>query len=453
MFWKVVQESFLRPEHRRRALWAMLAVALGTTVAAAMLLVSLDIGDKMGRELRALGANIVITPSADTLPVEIGGIDYRPVSEGAYIAESSLGKLKEIFWRNNIIAFAPYLYMPVRVADFPDGQPAGEKTSSLADHSRILVGTWWDHSVVTSTGEQFRTGIRQLNPTWKLEGGLTGESGSEEGENFGWIGSSLAEALGLGLGDTIHLVAEDAEPGEIAGGREFSLLVKGILTTGGAEDNQIFTSLGLVQSWAGLDGKVRKVDVSALIKPEDELSHRDPRTMTPEQYDLWYCSPYLSSILHQIGEVLPGTAARQIRQVAETQGNVLSKLTFLLGMLALLALIAAALSISSMASLTVVERRKEIGLMKAIGAQNWLIATFFLSEIALQGMAGGILGFAGGQLLAKVVGQVVFGTDVAVNWMLLPLMLLVALSVSFAGTWLPLKKAVQNDPAWVLREE
>ena len=453
MFWIVVQESFLRPGRRRRTLWAMLAVALGTTVAAAMLLVSLDIGDKMGRELRTLGANIAITPSADTLPVEIGGIDYRPVSEGAYIAESSLGKLKEIFWRNNIIAFAPYLYMPVRVADSPAGQPAGEKTSFPADHSRILVGTWWDHSVVTSTGERFRTGIRQLNPTWKLEGGLTGESGSEEGENFGWIGSSLAEALGLGLGDTIYLIAEDAEPGEIAGGREFSLLVKGILTTGGAEDNQIFTSLGLVQSWAGLDGKVRKVDVSALIKPEDELSRRDPRTMTPEQYDLWYCSPYLSSILHQIGEVLPGTAARQIRQVAETQGNVLSKLTFLLGMLALLALIAAALSISSIASLTVVERRKEIGLMKAIGAQDWLVASFFLSEITVQGIAGGILGFAGGQLLAKVLGQVVFGADVAVNWMLLPLMLLVALGVSFAGTWLPLKRVVQNDPAWVLREE
>ncbi|MCH7978701.1 MAG: ABC transporter permease [Acidobacteria bacterium] len=443
MFWKVVQESFLRPGSRRRALWAMLAVALGTAVAAAMLHVSLDIGDKMGRELRTLGANIVITPSADTLPVEIGGIDYRPVSEGAYIEESSLAKLKEIFWRNNIIAFAPYLYMPVRV----EGQPAS--------HSSILVGTWWEHPVVTSTGDRFQTGVQQLNPTWKLEGEPIRDSVSDAEGNVCWIGSSLAEALGLGLGDTIRLAAEDedAEPGAAAGKEELSLVVKGILTTGGAEDNQIFTSLRLVQSWAGLEGKVRKVEVSALIKPEDELSRRDPATMTPAQYDRWYCSPYLSSILHQIGEVLPGTASRQIRQVAETQGNVLSKLTFLLGMLALLALTAAALSISSIASLTVIERRKEIGLMKALGAPDWLVAAFFLAEITVQGVVGGILGFAGGQLLAKVVGRAVFGSDVAVNWMLLPLMLVVALGVSFAGAWLPLKRAVHNDPAWVLREE
>src|SRR3989304_2815027 len=107
MFWRLVRESLWRPRNRRRAAWAALAVALGTAVAAAMLNVSLDVGDKVGRELRSLGANIVLTPAADSLPVEIGGIDYRPVSEGAYISEASLSKLKEIYWRNNIIAFAP----------------------------------------------------------------------------------------------------------------------------------------------------------------------------------------------------------------------------------------------------------------------------------------------------------------------------------------------------------
>src|SRR3989337_1625901 len=115
MFWKFLQESLWRPGSRHHALWAVLAVALGTTIAAAMLNVSLDVGDKVGRELRSLGANIVITPAADSLPVEIGGIDYRPVSQGTYIAESSLPKLKEIFWRNNIVSFAPFLYVPARI--------------------------------------------------------------------------------------------------------------------------------------------------------------------------------------------------------------------------------------------------------------------------------------------------------------------------------------------------
>src|SRR3990167_4299673 len=88
MFWKSIRSSLWRPQSRRRALWGLVAVALGTAVAAAMLNVSLDVGDKVGRELRSLGANIAISPAADSLPVEIGGIDYRPVSEGAYIPES-----------------------------------------------------------------------------------------------------------------------------------------------------------------------------------------------------------------------------------------------------------------------------------------------------------------------------------------------------------------------------
>src|SRR5690349_4531332 len=130
MFWKFIRESFWRPGTRHHALWAMLAIALGTAIASAMLNVSLDVGDKVGRELRSLGANIVITPAADSLPVEIGGIDYRPVSDGSYIPESSLPKLKEIFWRNNITAFAPFVYVPVRVV-----------ASHASDQSRLSMAS------------------------------------------------------------------------------------------------------------------------------------------------------------------------------------------------------------------------------------------------------------------------------------------------------------------------
>src|SRR3972149_11904585 len=134
MFGKLVREPFRRPRSRRRALWAVLAIGLGTAVAAAMLSVSLDVGDRVGNELRSLGANIVITPAADSLPVEIGGIDFRPVSEGAYIPESALPKLKEIFWRNNLIAFAPFLYVPVRVISPSNRDLAGP------DQKTMLVG-------------------------------------------------------------------------------------------------------------------------------------------------------------------------------------------------------------------------------------------------------------------------------------------------------------------------
>lgn len=454
MFWKFVRESLWRPRNRRRALGAVIAVALGTAVAAAMLSVSLDVGDKMGREMRSLGANIVLTPAADSLPVEIGGIDYRPVSEGAYIAESVLPQLKEIFWRNNIIAFAPFLYVPVQwLPATPAGteNAAGEEPSS--GKPAILVGTWFDHSFATSDGEPFHTGIRALNPTWSVEGEWIEDSAPNAALASGVLGRSLAERFGLEIGDRVRVVVDQEGRPPDAASPPVVLRVQGILTTGGAEDSQLFASLALVQSLARLPDQVRKVQVSALIKPEDELSRRDPASMTPEQYDRWYCSPYISSILHQIREVLPGTAALQIRPVAETQGNMLGKLTFLMGALAVLALLATVLSLSSLASWTVLERRQEIGLMKAMGAPDWLVAGLFLGETACQGIAGGALGFFLGQLLARSLGQAVFGAEVVVNWVLLPLLLLVALGVSFVGVLIPLWRAARIEPAVVLRGE
>jgi len=434
-------------------------VASGTAIAAAMLSVSLDIGDKVGSEMRSLGANIVITPVADSLPVEIGGIDYRPVSEGAYIAESSLGKLKQIFWRNNIAAFAPFLYVPIRVLSpqtpdqsrDPRQAGAGREGAgaAAAKDSTMLVGTWFDHSFMTAGGERFDTGIRPLNPAWKLEGTWIDDSGSAEAGNFCLIGKSLAETLQLEPGSIVTLEAENNGTHELP----LSCAVKGILTTGGSEDSQIFTSLALAQSLAGLEGKVRKVQASALIKPEDERSRRDPKAMTPAEYERWYCSPYISSILLQIGEALPGTASRQIQPVAETQGKVLGKIEFLMGILVVLALAAAALSISSIASLRVLKRRQEISLMKAIGAQDRLVASLFLAEAGLQGLVGGMLGFGGGLLLARILEHLVFGSQLIVNWMLLPLILLTGLAVSFLGTWGPLKLAMSYEPAAVLRGE
>ena len=453
MFWKLVREPFRRPRSRRRALWAVLAITLGTAVAAAMLSVSLDVGDRVGNEMRSLGANIIISPAADSLPVEIGGIDYRPVSEGAYLSESSLPKLKKIFWGNNITAFAPYLYVPARVQAATSFSPT------------TLVGTWFDYPVEVEENQFFHTGVQELNPAWQIEGAWPpdvlahdvpadalpqdAERDSDGDTVSAVVGRSLAAKLGVALGDTVTLApGSDESSGEA---RRLRLRVAAILTTGGTEEDQIFTSLGTVQEWAGLPDKVRTVQLSALIKPEDELSRKDPDRMTPAEYDRWYCSSYISAILYQIVEALPGSAAKAVRQVAETQGNVLGKLTFLMGLLALVALVAASLSISSLASLMVLERREEIGLMKALGAGDGLVAGFFLTETAAQGLIGGLLGFASGQYLANVLGQLVFGTEVEIHWLVLPTMLLVALTVSLAGTILPVLRAVRENPARVLR--
>src|ERR1700722_9273328 len=111
MFFRIITDSFARQP--RRKLLTMAALALGTAIATATLTVALDVGDRLAREFRSLGANLLVTPEADTLPLEIGGVDYRPVDSGIFLSDAELGKLKTIFWRNNVTGFAPFLDVPV----------------------------------------------------------------------------------------------------------------------------------------------------------------------------------------------------------------------------------------------------------------------------------------------------------------------------------------------------
>src|SRR5207302_6897967 len=117
MFLRIVADSFgRRPRHK---LLTGAALALGMGVVTAALSVSLDVGDRLAKEFRSLGANLVVTPEADSLPLEIGGVDFRPANSGAYLPESDLPKIKSVFWHNNITAFAPILETSVTIEETP----------------------------------------------------------------------------------------------------------------------------------------------------------------------------------------------------------------------------------------------------------------------------------------------------------------------------------------------
>lgn len=424
MFWRVLRESFLRT--RGRQILAVIAIACGAAVATSMLAVFLTVGDRVTRELRSFGANIVVTPAADTLPVEIGGIDYRPVAQGAFIAEEDLPKLKLIFWRNNIVAFAPMLYVPV----------------TLPDQSRsVLVGTWFGHTFSLSNGERYTTGIQETNPTWKVDGAWPEEKQSV-------VSSQPSALIGRRLAERMHLKQGDKLP---VAGRE--LKIAGILSTGGTEEDQVFAPLSVAQDISGQPGKFRRLQVSALTQPEDAFARRNPKTMNPADYDRWYCSAYVSSIAYQIQEALPGTSARQIRAVAQNEGVVLERIKLLMLLVTAAALAAAALAVSSATASMVVERRGEIALMKALGSVGPLVATFLLVETAIQGLVGGALGYIAGYFLAGLVGRQVFGTPAEPPPILLPMVLSVAVAVSWLGAIAPLRAAVGFSPALVLKEE
>ena len=175
--------------------------------------------------------------------------------------------------------------------------------------------------------------------------------------------------------------------------------------------------------------------------------------MSPAEYDKWFCTAYVSSIALQITQVLPGVEARPIRQVAEGEGRILGRIGALLWVVTIAALICALLAVAATAASTVLERQKEIGLMKALGATTSMVSALFLGEQFLLALAGGGLGYAIGVLLARWLSLSVFGTAVGARLILLPVTLLLAVVVAFLGSIVPLRRASQFDPAPILRGE
>jgi len=185
MFVRLVYESFRR--QKRRKLLAGAAITLGVTVATAMIAVATDIGDKINRELRTIGANLLVTPQEDTLDVEIGGVSLKPPSDGAFLDEADLPKIKGTFWHNNITGFAPML--PVQVALQPDGQ----------SENVTLLGTYFAKRIAFGN-EEFATGVRSTHPWWKVSGAWPDDSSRDV-----LLGERLAARLAAKAGDEITL--------------------------------------------------------------------------------------------------------------------------------------------------------------------------------------------------------------------------------------------------------
>ena len=437
MFFRIVSDSFARKPHRK-ALTAA-ALALGMAVATATLEVALDVGDRLAHEFRSLGANLLVTPAADTLPLEIGGVDYRPVDAGAYLPEGDLGKLKTIFWRNNVVGFAPFLDVPVEIATASAPEKQAPGASSRETVRVTLIGTWYSHTVDVPDGSKFVTGVSSTDPWWHVDGRWFSD-GAEES----LIGSGLARRIGLRVGDTIT-----ARSGE----RAHTLTVTGIVSTGGREDNAILAPLQVAQDLAGRPDRYRRLLVSALTKPADAFSERDITKMTPAEYDRWYCSPYISSISHQMQQELPGIEVRAIRQIAEGEGRILTRVGSLMWLVTFAALFAAALAVGATSATTVLERRSEIGLMKALGTSRRAVGAFFLAEQLFLALVGGIAGYAIGLELARVLGNGIFGVAPTVRLILFPIVLVLAAVVALLGSLVPLERASRVDPAPVLRGE
>ncbi len=414
MFYRLLFSAIKR--RKLRIALAVLAVVMGASIASTLLTVSFDINDKMGRELKSYGANILLQPS----------------SEGAFINESELYKMKTIFWRHNIIGYSPYLSDTVKVKDTEI-----VLGGAYLDEEIIIPGinkTFIGNRKAQEKEAAFRTGVKTIASWWKVDG-------EWPASREALVGVNAAEKLRLNRGDIFR-----AE----FGSNNATFKVSGILSTGGDEDGQVIVSLKDAQMLFEKQGMVDRVVVSALTKPEPE-EKIDPSRLLPEKYEVWYCTPYISSIMLQIEEAVPSASARPIRQVADNEGKLLKKFEWLMFLITCIAMTTASLGVAAAMNTSIFERKKEIGLMKAIGADGNQIAQLFLAEAVFTGIIGGTIGILIGAVLARIVGLWVFGA--IINPSLFPVLISGILSVGIAllGSMLPVKKAAGIEPSIILK--
>lgn len=425
MFGKMIFGVITR--QKNKLMLIALTVALGVSLATAMLNVMFDVGDKVNQELKAYGANLNIVPKGAAFINDMYQLDEDNQNEASqFINEDQLVKIKMIFWAYNIVDFAPYLSIAAEV-----------------DHHPVkVVGTWFDKHLQIPTGDEVNTGMLAMKSWWQIEGNPM----TDDNLQSAMIGESLAKRLNLKIGDKITIDSPKNH-------NSMALTIHNIFHSGGIEDNEIYVTLSTAQELANKKGLVERVEVSALTTPENELARRaaqDPNSLSRNEWDIWYCTAYISSIAYQLEEVMPDVRVKAIMQVAESEGAILQKTQLLMILLTVLSLICSALAISNLVTANVIERSTEIGLLKALGASNSGVALLIIIEMLIIGLIGGVIGYFMGLGFAQIIGHTVFGSSVEIKMLIIPLVGLMVLFITLIGSLPALKMMMFLRPIDVL---
>lgn len=429
MFFRMIKGALFR--QKSKMIMIAVTIALGASLATAMLNIMLDVGDKVNQELKAYGANITVVPKENSVLTDLYALDGQEETAAAHLKEDDLGKIKTIFWGFNILDFTPFV----------------NTTVVLDDETEVkLTGTWFNHHLALNTGEELDAGIHSLRSWWDVKNGQWLDEQKEGTVNGGaMVGTVLAERLGISSGDTLHVKTSDGEK---------TLSVVGVFDSGGDEDEQIFTTLATAQELSGTKGLIDSIEVSALTTPDNELAKKaatkGPGSLSPADYETWYCTAYVSSICYQIQEAIPDSVASPVRQVAESEGNILDKTQLLMILITILSLFGSALGISNLVTASVMERSNEIGLLKAIGARDYRISGIVLTEIIITAVVGGVAGYFMGYGFAQIIGQTVFNSSIEMKPMVIPIVAVLIVIVTLAGSIPAIRMLLRLRPAEVL---
>ena len=373
MFWHILMKSL---RHRwSRILVAALAITMGASLAAAALSVSVGMEEKVGRTLRAYGANIVLVPKASALGAREATLNASELAHFDHLSSS-------------VMSFAPFLYAVVE----------------SNDRAVALAGTQFDAA-------------ERIAPWWKIQGSVPANDDS----TTAIVGANVADRWRVKTGDALAVRYGDATK---------TFRIAGILNSGGAEDDQILVSLAAAQELTNRRGQVSLVQVSALT------------TQMP-----------IDDVARAIEQMMPDAQARTVRQIAEGEVALIRRVQLLLALIAAIVLMAAGVSVSATMTTLMLERQREIGLMKAIGAEARRIGALFLAEAGALGTVGGILGYALGFAFAQIIAQSVFASAVEFNGWIGLSALAIAIAVAVTGSLIPVRRALAVDAAIVLRGE
>ena len=415
LFIRILGKSLSR--RKSRIAIAVVSVVIGAAIATALLSVSLDVSDKISEEFRKYGANLLVVPESDTIDVGFPGVEFGSVTEQRYINESDLWKIKTIFWRNNVLGFTPLLYQVIDVGDEDNKQ------------SVVLVGTYFnrDIKIIEPYSEEdpavFNTGAQKISLWWNVDGSWITDSNDT---NNSMIGTNVAKKLNLNIGETYTVSYID----ENLNVTTYNLTVLGIITTGGNEDDQIFVNLQVAQNITSRKDKVHTVQVSALCNacPVDTFAE-------------------------EIEGKIPEIEARTVKQLVSVEMNILGKIENMMFLITIVALFASALGVLTTMTTSVIERQKEIGLMKSVGAENKKIVSLFFSEATIIGVIGGIAGYSVGLVLSQFIGVSVFNTYITPHLEIIPVVILISVIIAFLASIFPVRRAIKIEPAIVLRGE
>lgn len=263
-------------------------------------------------------------------------------------------------------------------------------------------------------------GLQRLSPYWQVEGRwITVDF--DEGSCM--LGKNLARNMELKVGQSVNVIRSET-------GFQQSLTVRGIVETGEAEDEQIFVNLPLAHRILGEAGKVNHAMLSIVTEGTD-----------------------IDALAVAMQQRFPEVDARSIRKVSYSDGRILEKIKGLMAIVAVIILTVTTLCVMTTLIAIVSERTREIGLMKAIGADDREIARQFLAETLVIGVAGVAAGLAAGFLLAQLLGQAVFGSFISLRPVVIPLTLVPSLAASLLAAAIPVRMAVRIVPAQVLKED